>query len=304
MYWTPITARELIRVAAKSSLRGGVWSDLDMRCGRVSKLGILAVNEAILHLKDGQSRAIRMPVGRELQGIFHYIRAPADTAGRTLRLQDLTGAAIDVAATDIAGLEVPPPHALIRNFMTEAELDQVLAFTLTHAHAFQDAGTYEAPKPGESTKGRRSRILDGPANGAMAALIQPKLQALMPKLWPQLGMSPLLLRNLECQITAHGDGDYFAIHTDNSPPEIAYRRISYVHYFHREPKQFSGGHLCLYNTLLQDGYSKCGQLAADIDPPRNGLMIFPTHIYHRVSPIQSASGALTDQRLTLNGWLF
>ena len=46
------------------------------------------------------------------------------------------------------------------------------------------------------------------------------------------------------------------------------------------------------------------RLAADIDPPRNGLMIFPTFIYHGVSPIQCASSALTDQRLTLNGWLF
>lgn len=262
------------------------------------------MNEAILHLKDGQSRAIRMPVGGELQKILHYIRAPADAAGMTLSLLDLAGGALDVAAKNIVGLEVPPPHVLIRDFMTEAELAQVLAFTLAHADGFQDAGTYEQPKESDSTKGRRSRILDGPANGAMAALILPKLQALLPKLWPQLGMNPLLLRNLECQITAHGDGDFFAIHTDNSPAEIAYRRMSYVYYFHREPKQFSGGHLCLYNTLLQDGYSKCGQLAADIDPPRNGLMIFPTHIYHRVSPIQSASSTLTDQRLTLNGWLF
>jgi len=261
------------------------------------------VNEAILHLKGGDSRAVCIPAGREIQEILHYMRIPTDAAGGTLRLQGPDGAAIDVSVGDIAGLEVPPPHALIPNFMTEAELEQVLAFTVARADAFQSSGHYEDSQ-GDTTKGRRSRVLDGPANGAMASLIMPKLRAVMPKLWPQLRMDPLPIKALECQITAHGEGDFFAIHTDNSPPDIAYRRISYVYYFHREPKQFSGGHLCLYHTLIQGGTGTCGRLGADIDPPRNGLMIFPTFVYHAVTPIQCASSALTDQRLTLNGWLF
>jgi Rps23 Pro-64 3,4-dihydroxylase Tpa1-like proline 4-hydroxylase len=269
----------------------------------------LAVNEAILHLKDGQSRPVCMPVGRELHDLLHFMRTPADAAGKSLRLQAPAGAAMEIAAKDIASLEVPPPHALIPDFMTDAELAQVLAFTLAHADTFQNSGTYQEHTQGDSTTGdlttgRRSRILDGPANGAMAALIMPKLQALMPQIWSRLRMDPLPLSSLECQITAHGDGDFFATHTDNDPPEIAYRRISYVYYFHRAPKQFIGGHLCLYHTLFHGGGATCGRLAVDIDPPRNGLMIFPTFVFHKVSQIGCASSALADQRLTLNGWLF
>jgi len=132
----------------------------------------------------------------------------------------------------------------------------------------------------------------------------PKLQALMPGLWPRLEMDPLPLASMECQITAHGDGDFFAVHTDNGTPEIAHRKVSYVYYFHREPKPFSGGHLALFHTRFQGGYGTCGRPAADIDPPGNGLMIFPTSIFHEVTPIRCASAALTDQRLTLNGWMF
>jgi Rps23 Pro-64 3,4-dihydroxylase Tpa1-like proline 4-hydroxylase len=259
------------------------------------------VTEAILNLKDGTSRAIALPPVREFREILHFMLNPAAAAG-PLRILDPAGTSLAVTAHDIASLEVPPPHALVKDFMTEAELAQVLAFTQAHAEAFQAAGTYEDPN--DKTKGRRSRILDGTANAAMAALIFPKLQALMPTLWPQLRMDPVNLAYLECQITVHGDGDFFAIHTDNSPADIAYRRISYVLYFHREPKQYSGGHLCLYNTLYKDGYTSCGRLAADIDPPRSGLMIFPTFVYHTVTPIRSASSALEDQRLTLNGWMF
>jgi SM-20-related protein len=183
----------------------------------------------------------------------------------------------------------------------------VLAFTLAHERAFQNSGVHEAPdQAGPRTQYgiRRSRVLDGPANGAMAAIVLPKVQALMPKLWPQWRIPPMPLNALECQVTAHGDGDFFAAHTDNGMPEIAHRKVAYVYYFHREPKQFSGGHLALYHMQFQDGFGRCGRLAADIDPPRNSLMVFPTFIWHEVTPIQCASTALTDQRLTLNGWLF
>lgn len=266
--------------------------------------GNLTVNEAILHLKDGQSRTVSMPSGLHLDELLYYMRVPAAAAGRTLRLQVPASAPIEISATDIARLEIPPPYALINDFLTEAEQEQVLSFALTHAGGFQVSGAYNTQNPGDTTVGRRSRILDGPANGAMAAMVLPKLQALIPTLWSQLHLNPMPLNTLECQVTAHGDGDFFATHTDNGAPDIAYRRISYVYYFHREPKQFNGGHLCLYNTLIENGSGTCGQLAADIDPPRNGLMIFPTFIYHGVTPIRCASQALTDQRLTLNGWLF
>ena len=266
------------------------------------------MTEAILNLKDGQSHTVRMPSGREFQDILRYMRVPADAAGRTLRLQTSGDAAIEVPAGDIASIEVAPPHVLISDFMTEIELEQILAFATAHAGNFQNSGVHDAPNASPFAPARyrirSSRVLDGPANGALAAMMMPKLQDLMPKLWPRLGISPLPFSSMECQITAHGDGDFFAVHTDNGTPEIAHRQISYVYYFHRDPKQFSGGHLSLYHTLYQGGYGKCGRPAADINPPRNGLMVFPTFIFHEVTPIRCASGALTDQRLTLNGWLF
>jgi len=258
------------------------------------------VNEATLYLKNDQSLAIRAPVGQQLQDMLRYLRVPEAAAGKTIRLQALTGEAVDIAANDIGSFEVAPPHAVIPDFLTDAELAQVLAFTTAHADAFQSSGAYEDSRK----RMRRSRILDGPGNSVLAAMVFPKLQALMPTLWSQLRMDPLNLRTLECQITAHGDGDFFDLHTDNGAPDIAYRKISYVYYFQREPKQFSGGHLFLYHTLFEQGFGKCGQLAEDINPPRNGMVIFPTSIYHKVTPIKCASSALADQRLTMNGWMF
>lgn len=262
------------------------------------------MNEATLHLKDGQSCTVLIP-GEGIQQLIHYMRLPANVAaGKTVRLQLSAGGTLAVPAADIANIEMPPPHALIRDFMTQAELSQIWDFTQTHMDAFQASGAYNSQDPRNTALTRRSRILDGPDNGTMATLIFPKLQALMPKLWPQLHMRPTPLNKLECQITSHGDGDFFGIHIDNGAPSIAYRQVSYVFYFHREPKQFSGGLLRLYNTLIEGGTAKCGNHAADIDPPRNSVIIFPPSIYHEVTPIRCASSALADQRLTMNGWMF
>ena len=103
-------------------------------------------------------------------------------------------------------------------------------------------------------------------------------------------------------MTAHGDGDFFAPHTDNGLPDIAHRFLSYVYYFHQEPKRFTGGHLNLYKTVFANGTNMRGALVADIDPPRNALVVFPSYVHHEVTPIQCSSRALADQRLTINGW--
>ena len=114
---------------------------------------------------------------------------------------------------------------------------------------------------------------------------------------------PIAFRTMECQISVHGDGDFFMTHTDNGLPNIAHRTMSYVYYVHREPKRFTGGHLKLYKTVIQEGHHSAGDLVADIDPPRNGLMVFPSYIQHEVSKISCPSSALADLRVTLNGWL-
>lgn len=249
--------------------------------------------KASLRLKDGQTRPILMPEDGVLAEMLRCMRIPSKAARKTLALREPAGAPIDVPASDVAGLEIEPPHALIANFLSPDELLRVLAFTMAHAAGFNPSGVHEVPNEGPSPTGyrlRRSRVLMGPKNAPMSDLMLPKLQALMPRLWPQWGIQPQPLTLLECEVTAHGDGDFFALHTDNGMPEIAHRQVSYVYYFHREPKRFSGGQLRLYHTLFQEGHQKCGRLAAEIEPLRNGLMVFPTFIYHEVMPIRCRVG--------------
>lgn len=259
---------------------------------------------ATLRLRDGGRQTCRMPGDETARAISVRVNTPAQAPDALFRLQTAEGQPIEIQSRDIAGIEVDPPYCLIENFLSEAEAERALAHAIAHAAHFRDStvshvatqGTFKA-----DYQLRRSRILDNVAD--VAPMIGRQLFQTMPRVWPTLGMAPIAFRTMECQLSAHGDGDFFNTHTDNGLPDIAHRTMSYVYYFHRRPKKYTGGHLRLYKTVVHEGTHSAGNLVADIDPPYNGLMVFPSYIHHEVTPIQCASAELADQRLTLNGWL-
>ena len=281
----------IIKVAVLVLGRGRFWQEMN-------------VEQATLRLKTGEERRCVMPANVIARAEFMAcVRAPDHAGDKILRLTDAEGAAFELASKDIAGLTVSPPHFLIRDFLSPEDWGHATDYALTREADFVSATLSQPETQNQSApdyRFRRSRILNQ-VDGA-AKMLLPKLLHLTPSLLPKLGMSPALSK-MECQITAHGDGDFFNTHTDNGLPDIAHRRVSYVYYFHREPKQFTGGHLKIYDTLIVGTEESCGPLTADIDPPGNSLAIFPSSCHHEVTLIHCGSTALADQRLTINGWL-
>lgn len=261
-------------------------------------------DRVILNLQDGSTRICLVPWNEEMrQGLFDCGQNRDRVKGKTLKLSTPEKGIFEILADDVASIEIWPPHFLITNLLPPDEVDRATAHVLARESAFKDATVYAVDRSGDNhdTRFRRSRVLDDVED--VAPLIADKLHHIIPRVWNDLRMPDITVSRMECQITAHGDGDYFDTHTDNSMPDIAHRRVSYVYYLHQEPKRFAGGHLRVYHSLLKDGTNTAGTLAADIEPPRNSLMIFPAHIFHEVTPITSNSTALADQRLTINGWL-
>jgi Rps23 Pro-64 3,4-dihydroxylase Tpa1-like proline 4-hydroxylase len=193
---------------------------------------------------------------------------------------------------------------MVHNFLDARRIDAITAYAFQRAADFEDSTISLSTTQGKwnpDYRFRRSHLLND--LGPLMPVFMPSLEALIPRIWQQLRTPPIPLDRIECQLAYHGDGDFFKTHTDNGLPDIAHRRVSYVYYFHREPRQFSGGHLRLYNTLIENGVSRCGSCLVDIEPPRNSLIVFPSNCWHEVTPIACASSDLADLRLTMNGWL-
>jgi SM-20-related protein len=135
-----------------------------------------------------------------------------------------------------------------------------------------------------------------------------RLKQVMPRVIQHLAIDPFEVARIETQLTAHNDGNYYKIHNDNSSPDTAARRLTYVYYFHRSPKAFSGGNLAIYDTEMRDGRAYAGTNATAsnpqiVEPQDNSIVFFPSHYMHEVQPVVCPSQTFADSRFTMNGWI-
>jgi Rps23 Pro-64 3,4-dihydroxylase Tpa1-like proline 4-hydroxylase len=117
-----------------------------------------------------------------------------------------------------------------------------------------------------------------------------------------LGLPSFPITQIEMQITASNEGDYFRRHTDNTHALLVGRHLTYVYFFHREPKRFRGGRLRLYDTSIDAGQPVCGQASIDIEPVQNSVVFFPSHMFHEVETVHCPTRDFVDSRFTINGW--
>ena len=103
---------------------------------------------------------------------------------------------------------------------------------------------------------------------------------------------------MEVKIRAYRDGDFFEVHQDCS--ELNRREISYVYFFHREPRRYTGGDLLLMDTdVEQNTYTEAG--FTRIVPQNNAVVFFPSRYYHAVVPVSCPSRDFGDSRFVING---
>lgn len=184
------------------------------------------------------------------------------------------------------------PFVQIDRFLDESARSRILQAVLSRESEFVPTTTATG-----ATDYRRSQILYWfPDFDWMAK----QVELTLPKVLLQLELD-FAIAEIELQLTTHNDGHYYKIHNDNGSPEAATRVLSYVYYFHREPKAFSGGELRLYDLTVD--YDAPSPDFCTIEPINNRMIFFPSQYLHEVMPIVCPSQAFADGRFTLNGWV-
>jgi SM-20-related protein len=188
------------------------------------------------------------------------------------------------------------PYLLLENFVDPAVHAELLKFVVAHELDF--AAPNVSAKDAED---RRSQVLHEFPH--FARLFRDRVRSLQPQLALAFGMGEFPVDDIDCQLTAHNDGDYFKLRSDNGSLDTIERAISYVYYFHNEPKSFAGGEFRLYNSRIANGRYECGEQAAEIAPKNNSILFFPSHCYHEGLPVRCPSNRFIDSRFTINGWV-
>jgi Rps23 Pro-64 3,4-dihydroxylase Tpa1-like proline 4-hydroxylase len=134
-------------------------------------------------------------------------------------------------------------------------------------------------------------------------VIVARIKAVLPQVLGALGMAEFVISDVEAQITASNHGDFFHFHSDNGSDRVAWRRLTFVYFFHCEPRQFEGGELRIHDARLKDGAYVSQGSYQTIAPQQNQMVFFPCELLHEITSVNCASRRFADSRFTLNGWL-
>jgi SM-20-related protein len=272
------------KVAVTLLLRNG-----HERCARLDATdpSLLALLEAVAKRSDEKAQATVFNLELE-NGEGSLIFAACDLIAMSTR----PAISIDLK---VENPEIEFAHVIKENYLTSESLAALTKFVREHEAEFKPSKAV-----GGGRKSRKSLVLYdlGDFEEMFRELVRADLLEVLEKL--QIPAFPV--SEIEVQLTSHNNNHYFVRHRD-SGPKVASRIVTFVYYFHNEPRGFEGGALRLYKGRLHNGIYSCGEAAVDLAPTRNTMLFFPSACYHEVLPIKCPSGEFRDSRFTVNGWI-
>jgi SM-20-related protein len=193
---------------------------------------------------------------------------------------------------------IPSVYAQYDDFLTPDECRQLLAYTLDNEDKFEVSTTSTNEKDYRS-----SRVLYAISESPWRKTFADRLRVYLPQVLHEFNVASFPIGQIEIQLTAHNDGQYYKVHNDSGSQDTEPRQVSYVYYFNKEPKGFSGGELKLYDGRVENGYIVGAAPYRIVEPRNNSIAIFLSGAHHEVLPVRCPSGAFADGRFTVNGWI-
>jgi Rps23 Pro-64 3,4-dihydroxylase Tpa1-like proline 4-hydroxylase len=220
--------------------------------------------------------------------------------GQGLRTTEVSETRVGVADLPAA---LPAKCVVLDEFLAPQELEELLCFTLQHAADFKASEVISPRADGGivNHEHRRSRVLTSLSRHE--GMVLERIRAALPQVLRTLGMEEFSIAGSEVQITASNDGDFFRFHNDNGSGPVAARHLTFVYFFHREPRPFEGGELRIHDARLKDGHYVSEGSYQTIVPRQNQIVFFPCELLHEITPVNCPSGQFSNSRFTLNGWL-
>lgn len=200
---------------------------------------------------------------------------------------------------------IAPAYVCIDDFLTPDENVQLLQYALENEDRFEGSTVISGAKTAQDDFHRKSRVLYAVGEGKWRKTFMNRLKLHLPHIAATLGFDDFTFDKDEIQLTASNDGDFFRAHSDSNRDEAATasRTITFVYYFHRLPKPYSGGDLLLYGNDTVRPVLEHGSNVTALAPKNNCLVSFASHQLHEVDMVHCPSGEFSDSRFTVNGWL-
>jgi Rps23 Pro-64 3,4-dihydroxylase Tpa1-like proline 4-hydroxylase len=184
------------------------------------------------------------------------------------------------------------PVLVLDEFLVASEIDELWRTALERRDDFVRSRVLSGRRrEREDGAVRRSRILFDVER--QRQLFSQRIARFLPLILRRLDEAWFDIGHVEAQLTASNDGEFFRRHTDNGDERVAGRALTFVYFFHRDPRPFDGGELRVYE----------GEAETVVPARANQIAFFPSGLTHEVSPVECPTRDFADSRFTLNGWL-
>jgi Rps23 Pro-64 3,4-dihydroxylase Tpa1-like proline 4-hydroxylase len=192
-----------------------------------------------------------------------------------------------------------PQYMVIDDFLGYYEHRDMLA----HAMQLQDKFGAGTTVDGVVNSRQNLAILDF-CEHAHSTLLVNRLLTWFPLMVSTLGIVPFPIREVESQLTANNDGHYYRAHLDADAQTLQHRVLTCVYYFSKQPAQFNGGALRIYDKQISGGQVSQAQTYQEVEPVSNRMVVFPSNSYHELMPIRCPSRKFEDSRFAVTNWIW
>ena len=213
-----------------------------------------------------------------------------------------------VALLDGRGLPEAPPHGTcpapfvrMKDFLTAQECDYMFALALARREHFGAARVVGNAEEGPRLK-PESRITLEVKPGARRDIrlwFLPRIEQVIPEILTRLRLEDPGRYHITMNMRVYPAGGFYTVHRDNSVASHRDRVLSFICFFHPEPRRFSGGDFLLYDSNQRGGHPV--PAFSRIEPFRGGIVFFMSEDWHQVTPVECDADDFGAGRFVLSG---
>ena len=135
----------------------------------------------------------------------------------------------------------PAPFVWMTDFLAPGECDRLLALGTARRECFTPAKVGDPSATRVDPEVRMTLEADARTMQESRPRIGPKIRSVLPDVLARLGMPGLDRYRIEMGMRVYLGGGFYRAHSDNRSMGYRPRVLSFVYFFHREPRRFSGG---------------------------------------------------------------
>ncbi|MCG8609491.1 MAG: 2OG-Fe(II) oxygenase [Pseudomonadales bacterium] len=198
-------------------------------------------------------------------------------------------------------LHCPAPFLIQKQFVSTDYNQSILSLAIEKESAFVDAKVGALAYETVDTTIRSTKILGKSEIGNSLAEFRKKIFENCEHWQKLLNVTPFTTGHIELSMLHYQNRQFYQVHKDQGLDETRSRTLTFIYFFYKQPKAFSGGELLLYDT--DENAHSAGTAFTQIEPENNTLLVFPSQYFHQVTPVQSSFCGFDSGRFVINGFI-